>query len=319
MKQNYFPDITNGLQTDFQTAREFTFLFSHVLNGYGLPYQLHKFASAIFTLTKPGLKYRISDHQIAACLGDTSTNYVVSLRKKYKSWCSEGTDGIRNFQFITVIENSYDFKNKRQLATEYEFSIELTDLLENLWNKARKHLQYKRNWIIAIKETCFQNREKLLEFGSWTQRKRKAERSADKVFETLLRHFKNHVSRTLEFVRDQGGNPAEFKETLKNLIDQAFDEMIFKLPKPIEITFNGQTIIFGLGDNTNNVNIRSSNEFGDSHTNRCEESGLVSDTKPVSNIRIMPRIATKSNLVAERVLYGEKVSGTKANGNKPGG
>lgn len=255
IKNDYRPDFSDGKPTELQIIREFSFLFDYVLNGYSVPFQLRKFLFKLFTLTKDDKIYSISDKVLAAQLGDVSRNYVVNLRKKLKAWFnSENENGIRNYPFVSVTENKFDTKTNKQKPTEYAFSMDFIELLQRLNKSARSHRKYKENWIIAIKETCAAEKEgKLLDFGYWTTRKKKRERSADNVLGTYLLNWKRTTVRLLEFLCEQGFEARKTKDVLLHILPQVlehtFNEMIVdepNLPYGIKGTNNDFQMFFQL-------------------------------------------------------------------------
>ncbi len=196
-RNDHRPELTNGKPTERQSEHERAVLFNYVLRNLGVSRQAIRFIYVIKTLTVPGKVYRFNDYFLAEHLGcpdsPTCRNYVVNLRKKLKEW-NRGFynhHGTRHFPFVSVEENTYDFKTKKQQSTGYVFSPEFADLLESLLVKVRANSHYNTNWIRAIRETCgTEAGADLKAFGFWKERKERLPRTPEDILGTLLLNWK---------------------------------------------------------------------------------------------------------------------------------
>jgi hypothetical protein len=316
IKNDYSPELTEGKPSEHQIIKEFSYLFDYVLNGYGVPFQLRKFLFKIFALTKDGKTYSITDFVLAEQLGNTSRNYVVNLRKKLKAWFNaENENGIRNYPFISIRENSYDTKLKKQLATEYQFSLEFSELLQYLTAQIRKHPKYKENFIIALKEVCgAEKKSALLAFGFWDVRKKKRERSADNILGTYLLNFKRITRRICEFVTNQGFDAEETKDYLKTLLPQFIDESFDDIDKILTSKPNVKGVRVYPGEKDFNLFM----ETVLSYVNEREEKPITILPKAFSRLREKDNVCSSNGQFnTNGARSGETSGGVSAN-NVPG-
>lgn len=192
------PDFADGSATDRQITAERSVLFTRVLTGLGVSRQAQRFIWILYCLSKPGKLYHFNDYRLAEHLGcadsPTSRNYVCNLRKKLKEW-NAGTyndHGTRHYSFVSIEENTYNFKTKQQNPTGYQVSKEFADLLDNLHAQVKLHPAYKDSWLRAISEVCAAAaaRSELKEYGFWNERKEKRPRTVEDIIGTLLLNYK---------------------------------------------------------------------------------------------------------------------------------
>lgn len=232
------PEFVNDKPTDRQIAAERFVLFTHILKNLGVPRQVNRFIWTIYTLTKPGEQYHFNDYQIAeylGCDGETvSRNYVSSVRKKMRDWNNSGYDdhGTKHYSFVSVIENNYDPKTKKQNPTGYVFSKEFADKLDQIHDRVRNHIRYNDNWLQAVKSVCGEvGRSEFSEFGFWNFRKEKRERSMEDIIGTLLLNWKRSTRRlvtaAMEFGFDKEDISAWLRATAPGYIQQAVNNELF--------------------------------------------------------------------------------------------
>lgn len=212
VKNNMTPELgPGGLPTEYQIARETSVIFHELLKGWGLPFQLQRFAWAVYTTCKPGELYNWNDAFFASHLGrenGTSKNYIVKLRKALKAWQGEYyEDGAGPHPVIVqVTENEYNARLKTQTPTGYTFSTEFHEHLTRISEQVRKSIYYRENWLKAIRETLANNRKALSAFGVWKERKQKRPRDPEKVAGTLWLQWERASRRLIEFYAEQGFN-----------------------------------------------------------------------------------------------------------------
>lgn len=218
------PELIDGRATERQITAERSVIFTHVLTGLGVTRQVQKFIWAIYTVTKPGEYFQFNDYQLAEYLGcaagPTTRNYVSNLRRKMREWNngSYNSHGLKHFAFVSVQENSYDPKTKKQNPTGYLFSEKFADLLEDLGRKVREHGSYKKNWILAIRLVCGEvSRADLSEFGFWNERKEKRPRLVEDILGTLLLNYKRLTRKIIDTSIEFGFSKSETAELLIKL------------------------------------------------------------------------------------------------------
>ncbi len=222
-RNDHKPELQNGIPTERQSEHERAVLFNYVLRNLGVSRQAIRFIYVIKSLTVPGKVYHFNDYFLAEHLGcaesPTCRNYVVNLRKKLKEW-NRGTyndHGTRHYSFVSVEENTYDYKTKKQNSTGYLFSQDFADLLENLIVKVRANSHYQTNWIRAIRETCgTEAGADLKEFGFWKERKERLPRTPEDILGTLLLNWKR-LTKKIIFEGKRLGVPSDL--LARKLID----------------------------------------------------------------------------------------------------
>lgn len=254
IRNNNRPEFSDdGEQTIRQATAERSVIFTRVLTGLGMSRQAQRFVWVIYTMAVPGEIYRASDQRIAENLGcsdaPTARNYVCNLRKKLKEW-NAGTyndHGKRHYSFVSIEENTYDYKAKKQNPTGYLFSKEFADLLETLHAKIRLHPIYKENWNRAINEVCGSSgADELAEYGFWKERKEKRPRTAEDILGTLLLNIKRlsrrFIDTAAEFGYDKAEAAARLKEILPGYINLAEYQTMSRGPL-IRITGPGAPVV----------------------------------------------------------------------------
>lgn len=215
------PDLINGRASDMQTASERSVIFTHVLKGLGVPRQVQRFIWILYTISKPGLTYQFNDFQLAEHLGcaagPTSRTYPANLRKKLREWNNGSYDshGTKHFSFVSVQENNYDPKTKKQNPTGYLFSEKFAQILDELHDQVRRHNSYKTNWILAIREVCATaGRSELTDFGFWNERKEKRPRRPEDIIGTLLLNYKRLTRKIVDLSTQFGMSKDDTAEFL---------------------------------------------------------------------------------------------------------
>lgn len=228
IKNDFTPDFDGDNLSRKQIGSEQAALFNYLLSGYQVPLKLRNFLYKIFCFTKPGKVYAFSDPQLAGYYGGASKNYISQLRKDYRFWLnSENDSGIRNFAFVSITEHKYDTKIKQQKPTEYTFSKEFSDAFHNIWDQVHEHPRYKENWLRAMKEVCDQNRTgRLLDFGFYTQRKQKRERSPEKIAATMLLNVKRTTQRLVDLHISLGFKIEDIAKYMRERYDAFLTEAI---------------------------------------------------------------------------------------------
>lgn len=210
-KNNYKAELDQ-----FQTFRELNYLMRYVLAGFEMPLRLQEFVIGMFTITKPGKDYFLSDSNIASDLNYSSKNYVCDTRKKYTEYHNgQFESGRKHPQIINIIPHFYNPQTKEKIPTKYNFSIEFVDLIIDLIEKVRVHRFYDSNWIKAIKEVCKENISLIEIHGDFNAKKRVKERNKIKEFGTLLLHRHTHDEKIFRFLTGEGFEPGEVKEFMQ--------------------------------------------------------------------------------------------------------
>lgn len=223
-RNNNTPELIDGRATERQITAERSVIFTHVLTGLGVSRQVQRFIWAIYTVAKPGEYFQFNDYQLAEYLGcaagPTTRNYVSNLRRKMRDWNngSYNAHGLKHFAFVSVQENSYDPKTKKQNPTGYLFSEKFADLLDELGRKVREHGSYQKNWILAIRQVCGDvSRSELSEFGFWNERKEKRPRLVEDILGTLLLNYKRLTRKIIDTSVEFGFSKSETAELLIKL------------------------------------------------------------------------------------------------------
>jgi hypothetical protein len=216
---DYSPELIDGVATDSQTAKEFVFLFTHVLKGYGVSFQLANFIWKIYERTKPGVVYQMNDVLLADAYGSTR-NYVCNLRKALTDWnAGEYEDGSKHYQFVSIIQNRYDKTKKRQDATGYCFSQKFEDLLRAKLAATREHKLYKENWMKAARIVCSDKPgPDFLDLGTPSYKRQTRWRSADEILGTLLLNWRRTAYKLVAMSYDFGCEPGEVKTRLEEML-----------------------------------------------------------------------------------------------------
>lgn len=226
------PELQSGSPTDRQIGRERAVLFYHFLYCMGIPQSTINFIFAIYNVSgKPGQPFYLDDNSLAIYLvrngrdGSPSPHYVRKLRKQLKAWnTGEYLSGQRHYSFVSVIENFYNPKTKRQIPTGYEFSAEFAEYFERLVIKLRQHRRYQFDWCLAIKELLeSESKSELLEFGYYKERKQKRPRSLEQILGTMLLNLKHVTQNIINTGVAAGFDPAEIAAWVKDIFPQYVD------------------------------------------------------------------------------------------------
>lgn len=176
----------DGSPSCAQKTREFPLIFDRVCAGYGMPKPARQFVHRMYSLLKPGQRYAVSDDFLA---GEwlVSPNYICKIRKKYKEWTEQRAEiGTRNFKVVSIVENDYNWTTKKQDPTQYIFSSDFAAMLGVLCDQVHAHRLYREDYLKAIKAVVAESNKILGEYGTFTLRKQKRERSADNIVGTYL-------------------------------------------------------------------------------------------------------------------------------------
>lgn len=211
IKNNLAPDLSpGGDPTPEQLAKEYSYLFTKVTRGLGLPYQLSRFLFALNTICKAGELYQWNDEILAETIGreGVSRNYICNLRRALREWQgAEYESGRRHPIFVQVEENNYNRTLKKQIPTGYIVSLEFKELLESIWSKVHTSQYYPYNWLKAVSEVLDSNKLQLEAFGVWRERKQKRPRDPEKIAGTLWLIWERSASRLINFHVEQGYDP----------------------------------------------------------------------------------------------------------------
>lgn len=221
---NNAPILSGGSPTELQITAERSVIFTRLLTGLGVPRQVQRFIWVIYTNTRPGELYHFNDYQLAADLGcsdsATSRNYVVNLRKKLKQWNARSYDSAKfaHYSFVSVQENSWDPKTKKQNPTGYIFSKSFAAAIDKIQADLHKHYGYKTNWKFALRELIDKaGAADLKEFGFWNERRKSRPRTVEDILGSLLLNWKRLSRRFIETAYSAGMDPETTKSFLLNV------------------------------------------------------------------------------------------------------
>lgn len=237
IKSDYSPEFySDDTLTDRQIFVEYNYLLRYLLNGFGLSRQLQDFSIAIYTLTKPGIPYQLSDKFISKMLGKACPNYIGKVRKHLKLWFDEkGTDRkYKNPRFIAVKDNRYNAESKEQESTEYVFNVHFDLMIHDLIAKVRENQFYERDFILAIEEVCDANKADILKFGEkWERRPQRKNRTWEQVEETLYLHFSTQINKIFDHSDAKNIAPEKAMDLMIDLVQMNYERR-YLLKEPRE-------------------------------------------------------------------------------------
>ena len=217
--QTHRNDVTPDLQPDGkpsekQITAERSLAFTLAVSGLGVPRQIQRFMWMIYTITKAGQYYQFNDYQLGEYLGcdasAVSRNYVSALRRKLRDWqnSSYNDHGLKHYTFVSIQENNYDPKTKKQNPTGYQFSAEFATAIDEIILKCRDHRDYGRNWIRAMRETvATSGTDELSAFGFYNYRRERRPRAIEDILGTLLLNYKRLTREIIKVAANVGINP----------------------------------------------------------------------------------------------------------------
>lgn len=340
---NTTPERIDGVATPTQSAKELSYIFTHILRAYGVKHQLSNYIWKMYLVGSDGEEFEINDIELGKrFFGGATRNYMAAMRRRLKEWINgEYSDGRKHYAFITYKDNVYDRKIEDWISTKYTVSPEFIDFVHQVWEKTKTLPQYNYDWYYAVDLALKSfGKTQLSKFGKIWERPERTTRSPEKIVGTLLLHFKNIIAKLFEENRQLGFDVDKTKDVLLQLlpkfIEQSAQEATLKnsteIIKPSEkdvIEFFNQVIdyvnfresekreqktviptpyISSLGGKNKNVrSIRQSNSFDAKRSNESD-SGAVLDSmlEHRETAKFSEREQTKTTLDSEKLKFLER-------------